>query len=121
MVGGLTIISSVSLSILERRREIGIMRAFGTSGPQIVSLFTKENWIIGFLAFICSVGISIPLGQMAGNIFGSIFLKMPLDQGVSHHGIIVWFIMTTIAACLFSALPAQTASKSKLSGLLAYE
>jgi putative ABC transport system permease protein len=121
IVGALTIISSVSLSILERRREIGILRAFGTQGKNIVRLFALENGVIGMIAFICASIIAYPVGVLAGNAFGMIFLQIPLSPAVSHGGIVHWLFTTVFLTFVFSWLPAQSASGCELSGLLEYE
>jgi putative ABC transport system permease protein len=121
IIGALTIISSVSLSVLERQREIGVLRAFGTQGTSIIRLFTSENVFIGFISFLLSIIATFPLSIIAGNVFGQIFLNVPLTPSVSHHGIGSWLIVSLLLALAFSYLSAVKASDCELHELLSYE
>jgi putative ABC transport system permease protein len=49
LVGGLSVVNTMTMSVLERTREIGIRKAIGASHRQIVSQFLAESAIIGFL------------------------------------------------------------------------
>jgi putative ABC transport system permease protein len=121
IIGALTIISSVSLSVLERRREIGVLRAFGTQGTSIIRSFTSENIFIGFISFLLSIITAFPLSIIAGNVFGQIFLNVPLTPSISHHGIGSWLIISLFLALVFSYLSAVKASDCELHELLSYE
>ena len=56
MIGVITYIS-----VLERKKEIGILRAIGASKRDVSSVFTAETLIIGFCAGIIGVGVSLLL------------------------------------------------------------
>ena len=49
LVGGLSVVNTMTMSVLERTREIGIRKAIGASHRQIVSQFLGESAFIGFL------------------------------------------------------------------------
>ena len=49
LVGGLSVVNTMTMSVLERTREIGIRKAIGASGRQIVGQFLGESAVIGFL------------------------------------------------------------------------
>ena len=49
LVGGLSVVNTMTMSVLERTREIGIRKAIGASDRQIVGQFLSESAIIGFL------------------------------------------------------------------------
>ena len=57
LVGAIGLAGTLSINVLERRREIGVMRAIGASGLTIASLFIGEGLILGLLAWL----IAIPL------------------------------------------------------------
>jgi ABC-type antimicrobial peptide transport system permease subunit len=120
-IGGLTIISSVSLSIMERRREIGILRSTGAPGKRITHLFILENWVIGFITFVLASVLAVPISELAGSTFGMIFLKMPLTPAIADHAVLLWFALTFLLTMIFSMIPARNAINSKLGSLLSYE
>ena len=121
IVGILSIISSVSLSVLERRKEIGILRALGTQGIDIKRLFLIESMFVGLASFILASVTAYPISIFAGNVFGMIFLKVPLCPAIAHHGLGLWLILTALLTIVFSYLPASDASECELAGLLSYE
>ena len=49
LVGGLSVVNTMTMSVLERTREIGIRKAIGASHRQIVGQFLTESAFIGFL------------------------------------------------------------------------
>ncbi|MBN1983198.1 MAG: ABC transporter permease [Chitinivibrionales bacterium] len=121
VIGILTMISSISLAVLERQREIGILRSWGTSSQSIVQLFIRENLIVSAIAGIAALGFAPPLSYGTGVVFGEIFLKTPLLFTVSHAGIGAWFVVSLLLVRTLSRLLAQRASTSDLPALLSYE
>ena len=51
------------ISVLERKKEIGILRAIGASKGNISSIFNAETFIIGLLSGIFGIGISLPFSK----------------------------------------------------------
>lgn len=58
ITGGVVIANSVALSMLERRREIAIMKAVGLQRRRVLGMLLLENGIMGFIAGLIGVGIS---------------------------------------------------------------
>ncbi|MCD4686067.1 MAG: ABC transporter permease [Anaerolineae bacterium] len=57
-VGGIVIANSVALSTLERRREIGIMKAVGLQRERVLGMLLLENGLMGIVGGLIGVGIS---------------------------------------------------------------
>ena len=55
-VGAIGLAGTLSINVLERRREIGVMRAIGASSFQIARLFVGEGLILGLMAWVIAVG-----------------------------------------------------------------
>jgi putative ABC transport system permease protein len=64
LVSSLGIINTMTISLLERTREIGIMKAIGASGRDIKRLFLFESALIGFLGGVVGVGIAAGFGYL---------------------------------------------------------
>lgn len=69
------IVNTVLMGILERTKEIGLIKALGGSKKLIFQLFTFESLCIGFWGYIISVFLAIILGLIINPISHATFLK----------------------------------------------
>jgi putative ABC transport system permease protein len=69
-VGGIALSGVLSLNVLERTREIGVMRAIGASSGAIARLFIGEGLILGWLSWAIAVPLSIPAGRLMTQAVG---------------------------------------------------
>lgn len=99
------------ISVMERTKEIGILRAMGASKRNISQVFNAETFIIGFCAGLLGVGISalltIPINAILQSILGAESLTVSLPV-VSAFVLIVLSMVITIIGGL---LPAKKAAK----------
>lgn len=121
LVGVIGLISSTSINILERIREIGVMRAIGASPNKIASMIIYENVILGLISFVSSCIIAIPLTIILSNKFGKIFLKAPLSILYSPHAILGWFLATMLIAIAVSYFVAKRSQLKPVNELISYE
>lgn len=107
MIGVITYIS-----VLERKKEIGILRAMGASKRNISTVFNAETIIIGFLAGILGIGISkliiIPINLLIHNIAGNTNINAVLLPIPS----LVLIILSIIFTVLGGLIPSKKAAKS---------
>lgn len=68
VTAGLMLIMLLSISVIERSREIGILRSLGATKNDIFSIFISESAVIGFMAGIIGVILSIVV-SLIGNLF----------------------------------------------------
>ena len=98
------------ISVLERTKEIGILRSIGASKKDISRVFNAETLIIGFSAGVIGVVVTILL-----NIPINIFLKKLLDvSGISSLPIlggIVLVIISVVLTLIGGLIPSRVASK----------
>lgn len=120
LVGGVGLSGILSLSVLERRREIGVMRAIGASNWQVIRLFVGEGVLLGFLSWLIAFPLSIPFAY----IFSTQALSFALNQQLVYQftpvGAALWLLIITALAMLASALPARGAAKISVQESLAY-
>ncbi|HLI69635.1 MAG TPA: FtsX-like permease family protein [Ktedonobacteraceae bacterium] len=60
LVGAISLANSLAMNVLERRREIGILRSMGAISRKVAQVFWAEGTTLGVLAWICAVFLGIP-------------------------------------------------------------
>ena len=98
------------ISVLERTKEIGILRAIGASKKDISRVFNAETLIIGFAAGAIGIGMTLLICIPANIIIQHLtdisnLAKLPMVGGVSL--VIISMILTTIAGLVPSAIAAK--------------
>jgi putative ABC transport system permease protein len=121
IVGCLGLVSTMNINIIERRREIGVMRAIGASNRAIYTMIAVESLVIGLLSWFLANLLAPPISILIGNIFGTIIFKSPLDISFSPIGVIAWLVLVIILAPLSSLLSARNALRMPVHEVLAYE
>jgi putative ABC transport system permease protein len=120
-VGGLGLASTLSINVLERRREIGVMRATGASGWDVTRLVAGEGIMIGLIGWILAVLASGPVGRWITWMFGMTFFNVPLNFSYSAPGVFLWLGVVVLFAAGASLIPAYDASRMPVQEALAYE
>jgi len=121
IVGGFGLASTMSLNVIERIREIGVMRAIGASSLSIQGLVLVEGILIGVISWLLGALFAIPVGQLLSQIVGIAIVQSPLTFVFAWDGFMVWLIMIMIISALASSLPARTASRLTVREVLSYE
>ncbi len=121
LVGGLGLAGTMTMNVVERSREIGVMRAIGASDASVLLLFLAEGLLIGLLAWGLGVALSLPASRLLSDALGQVFVQRPLAFTVSLQGFLLWFIVVFWLATLGSILPAWRAARTSVREVLAYE
>lgn len=121
IVGGLGLMGTMSINVLERTREIGVMRAIGASNGDIQGIVIVEGMVVGLISWLLSIPLSIPITGVLCYGVGMAILTAPMPAVYGMTGIIAWLIFTLILATIASALPARRASRLTVRDTLAYE
>jgi putative ABC transport system permease protein len=121
IVGGLGLMGTMSINVLERTREIGVMRAIGASNGDIQAIVITEGMVIGIVSWAISILISIPITNVLCYGVGMAILTAPMPAVYGASGVIAWLIFTIVLGTLASALPARRASRLTVKDTLAYE
>lgn len=121
LVGGLGLATTVSINVMERRREIGVMRAIGASPRMMTGINMVEGILMGVFGWLVALVFSWPLGRLISDIFGLTFFKVPLDYAVSIPGIVIWLGIAVGFAALSSYMPSRIALQVSVREALSYE
>ena len=120
LVGAIGIMNSMYTSVLERTKEIGIMKSIGAKNSDILSLFLIESAIIGFVGGIFGVLLGLGIAYVVGwgaNQAGFALLKVTINLNVILFGLAFAVGLGIISGIM----PARQASKLKPVDALRYE
>lgn len=121
LVGIFGLGSAMATSVLERRRELAVLRAIGASNAAVVLTVICEGVFIGFLSVIAAAVLSVPVTMLIANFVGSAMLGPWQGVVVSATGIPIWLAVVLLCATLASGYPARRASTVTIREALAYQ
>ena len=106
MIGVITYIS-----VLERKKEIGILRAIGASKRNISEVFNAETFIIGLLAGIIGIVITLLLLLPANQIIHSIAGNNQINASLPPLAAVILIVLSTLLTLLGGIIPSRKAAK----------
>lgn len=116
VVASLGIVNTLVMAILERRREIGILKALGASDRDVRSLFFVEAGAMGWLGGILGVSIGWIIGH-AINLGTNIYLKGRNLPAISVTAVPIWMVAAAIIFSILVSLAAGIYPASRAAGL----
>lgn len=119
-VGSIGLSGTLSINVLERRREIGVMRAVGASSPDVALIFAGEGLLLGVLSWLVAVPLSMLGAQFFVQALGQA-LNFPFTYQYSPFGALLWLAIIVVLSLLASWLPARRATQISVRESLAYE
>ncbi len=121
LVGGLGLMGTMSINVLERTREIGVLRAIGAPNRGVAQVFILEGITIGLLSWGMGALLAIPMTQGLNQAVGVPTMGMPLTYAYSLPGLWTWLVTVILLSALASFIPARNASHLTVREVLAYE
>lgn len=111
-VGMYLIYNAVSISVVHRRREIGVLRALGATRGHIVRMFLGETFVIAVIGSLLGIAVGVLLAKSLVGVFGQVVSELyqrtsVRDISLSWPQIAAGFaagIATSLAAALFPSL-----------------
>ncbi len=121
LVGGLGLMGTMSINVIERTREIGVLRALGASNRSVSWVFIREGVMIGIISWLLGCIAAVPLSRVICQGLGAVLLGVPLSYRFSFEGTWMWLFLVILLSFLASFIPAQNASRLTVREVLAYE
>ncbi|QIP13177.1 FtsX-like permease family protein [Spirosoma aureum] len=121
LVGTLGLLSTMSMNVMERTREIGVMRAIGATPRKIRNLIVWEGLAIGAISIVLAFGFSLLLSTYLGRFIGNMAFRTQLGLIISPLACSIWVGIIIAGSYLATLFPARRANKLTTREALAYE
>jgi len=121
LVGSLGLSTTMGINMLERIREIGVLRAIGASNGAIRRIVLLEGLVIATLSWVIGFALSYPVAQVMSEQIGVALLDTPLSFTYALPAAIAWFFVLLALAVAASLGPARNAVRLTIREVLAYE
>ncbi len=121
LVGGLGLTGMMSMNVMERTREIGVLRAVGASNGSILRMVVAEGALIGLVSWVLALVFSFPLTLALDAGVGQAMFQQNMTFAVGGLGMGYWLGGVLLLSALASALPALRAVRLTVRDVLAYE
>ena len=99
------------ISVYERTKEIGILRAIGASKRNISSIFNAETFIIGLLSGLIGIGFTYSVIPVINGILHKFTGNIPLNATFYFSNAVVLVILSIVLTLIGGLIPAKAASK----------
>ncbi|HEX3895172.1 MAG TPA: ABC transporter permease [Rudaea sp.] len=120
-VGGMGLASTMSLAVLERTREIGVLRAIGARHPAIVAMIEAEGLVIAVLGWVAALPLSVPMSVALSSAFGEVMFSVPVRALPRLSGALGWLLLAAVVSLIACAMPARRATRISVAAALSYE
>ncbi len=121
LVGGIGIMNIMLVSVTERTREIGIMRAIGATDLEIIRMVIVEGLLIGVISFVLAIILAVPFTYLLSTIVSNAVFATPIAVVFTPMGYFIWLGLVIVLSSLASVLPARNAARLTIREVLAYE
>jgi putative ABC transport system permease protein len=120
-VGSIGLAGTMSLNVMERTQEIGVMRAIGGSNRAIITIVLVEGILIGLISWLLSCLAALPLSKLLADVIFQIIFDRDAALVFTFAGNLIWLGLVLVLSVVASAIPAINASKLTIREVLAYE
>ncbi|BCL78972.1 hypothetical protein ccbrp13_14370 [Ktedonobacteria bacterium brp13] len=118
-VGILGLANALAASVLERRREIGLLRAMGASDWRVARVFWVEGLALGGIAWLLGALLGLPLAYGFIQVMSKLVFRV--DFLIAPSALVVMLAAVLIISTLASIIPALRASRVRIADMLRYE
>ncbi len=120
-VGSIGLTGTMGMNVLERTREIGVMRAIGAVDLEIIKTVVIEGVMIGWITWLFAIVISYPISSALLDIISSSMMGSDMRLVFTPAGIVYWFGVVTVLSVIASMVPARSAARLTINEVLSYE
>ncbi len=121
VVGSIGMAGTLSMNVMERTREIGVLRAIGAYNGVILRLVLVEGLIIGVISYALGAALSFPISTLLSEVISQAIFDAPANFVFTLQGFGIWLGVVVLLSAAASLIPANSASKMTIREVLAYE
>jgi putative ABC transport system permease protein len=121
VVGAMGLTGTMGMNVLERTREIGIMRAIGADDRAVMRTVIAEGIVIGSISFILAIIVSLPITYLLSYIVSVTVFRTPIAVVFTYIGYAIWLGLVLVLSTIASIVPARSAARLTIREVLAYE
>src|SRR5260370_20897747 len=112
LVGILGLFNTLTTSVLERRREIGVLRSLGGNGARVAAVFWIEGLALAGIAGALAVVLGLPAGYGFRSLIGAVLI--PIGFAFNPINLLPMLIFTFVIATVASVIPALSAARLRV-------
>ncbi|PKN93574.1 MAG: hypothetical protein CVU44_09510 [Chloroflexi bacterium HGW-Chloroflexi-6] len=121
IVGAMGLTGTMGMNVLERTREIGIMRAIGAADSEVMRMVIIEGVVIGSISWVLGLFLAVPITYLLSLIVSLAVFETPIDVVFTPVGYLIWLGVVLVLSALASVIPARNAARLTIREVLAYE
>ena len=121
LVGSIGLMGTMSINVLERTREIGVMRTIGAVDFMIIQSVIIEALVIGLITWVLAIGLSYPISNALLSIIGQSMAGSTFNLIITPVGVFLWLGVVIVLSIIASIIPARNAARLTINEVLAYE
>ncbi len=121
IVGSIGLAGTLSMNVLERTREIGVMRAIGAYNQIVMKLVVIEGVLISLISYFLGAVLAFPITAVLSNVVSLAIFNSPAEFAFTFQGFAIWLGLVILLSAVASIIPARNASRMTIREVLAYE
>ena len=121
IVGSIGLTGTMSMNVLERTREIGIIRAIGASDRAVINMVMVEGVLIGLMSWVLGTLLAFPISTLMSNALNLALFGAAADFTFTPTGVLLWLAVVLVLSVLASVMPARNAARLTIQEVLSYE
>jgi putative ABC transport system permease protein len=121
LVGSIGLTGTMSLNVMERTREIGVMRAIGATDRILMTMVLTEGLVIGLMSWVISSVLAFPISDLMSDTISRAIFDAPAKFTFSIIGFVIWLLVVVCLSIIASFIPARNAAQLTIREVLAYE
>jgi len=121
LVGSIGLTGTMGMNVLERTREIGVMRSIGAVDREIMRTVIVEGMVIGGISWMLGALLSFPFTFLLSSIISSAIFHSKISVHFTFTGFLIWLLVVLVLSAVASVLPARNAARLTIREVLAYE
>jgi len=120
VVGSIGLMGTLSINVVERRREIGILRSIGAHNRALIGIFVLEGVVVGICSWLLAGPLSVPLSWVFAREVADL-MNIPMGFHYSVPALVAWLGIVALSSVFASLVPAWQATRVTVREALAYE